>query len=81
MTKTTESKLLELHEKMLKAQKDGGDFDLTIRDLMMIWGYPTSTSAARYHLPRMVELGLVKYRIRGTRHRTYRAVETATRAA
>lgn len=72
--KTPTTQLFAMHARMLKAQKDGGDFDLTIRDLMEIWNYPTSTSSARYHIPKLIEMGLVKVKCTGRRH-VYRAVD------
>jgi hypothetical protein len=77
MARKTELKLQDLYALMLNEQKRGGDFDLTIRDLMIVWKIPTSTSHVRYYLLKMVEKGLVKFRVRGS-YRTYRAIERNT---
>lgn len=47
-----------LFRKMKRAQKSSGGFDLTVRELMEIWGY-ASTSAVHYALQRLEKAGLV----------------------
>lgn len=47
-----------LFRKMRQAQKSNGGFDLTVRELMEIWGYG-STSAVGFALRRLEEAGLV----------------------
>lgn len=72
----TANDLIDMYKKMLKAQRDGGDFDLTVRDLCLIWNYPTSTSSAVYHIPKLIDMGLVKCKPASTGgHKRYRAIE------
>lgn len=68
--------VLELHHDMLQAQKAGGDFDLSFRELMQVWKL-SSTSAVDYQLQRLLKCGLVKCKDHG-RYKNYRAVTTET---
>ena len=63
-----------MHKKALAAQRAGGDFDLTLRELMGIWSLG-STSAVSYHVQRFVEMGLFRTRQVGKRAHAYRAVD------
>lgn len=51
--------LQDMWWEMLKAQRAKGDFDLTIRELVGIFGV-NSTSVVQYRLKMMVDVGLVR---------------------